>query len=163
MQPHFGEQCEQCHTPAGFGQATLVDFQHPVPLEGKHAGLECTACHAAGKTLEFKCANCHQPPSEPHFGTGCEKCHTPAGFEGATISPELHPIPLIGAHARATCEVCHAEGQRVPEYVCSNCHKPPTGHFSQPCDQCHTPEGWAASAKAKIDAPGIPTYLTGDG
>jgi len=161
MAEHFGDQCEQCHTPAGFGQATLADFQHPVPLEGKHAGLECTACHAAGKTLEFKCANCHQPPSEPHFGTDCEKCHTPAGFEGATMPPELHPIPLVGAHARATCEVCHAEGQRVPQYVCSNCHKPPEGHFSQPCDQCHTPEGWAQSAAAKVNAPKIPHPLEG--
>jgi hypothetical protein len=163
MQPHFGDQCEECHTTAGFDQAILTNFQHPVPLEGKHAGLQCTACHEAGKTLEYKCASCHQPPNQPHFGTNCEQCHTPAGFEQATLPPELHPIPLIGAHARATCEVCHAEGQRIPEYVCSNCHRPPEGHFTQPCDQCHTPEGWVQSAQAKTNAPAIPHSLEGRG
>ena len=130
---------------------------------GREACRDCSARPAtqAGKTLEYKCANCHQPPSEPHFGADCEKCHTPTGFEEATIPPELHPMPLIGAHLRATCEVCHAEGQRVPEYVCSNCHKPPADHFGQPCDQCHTPEGWAESAAAKVNAPEIPHTLEG--
>jgi hypothetical protein len=164
MQPHFGDQCEDCHTPAGFDQATLTNFTHPVTLEGAHATLQCTACHTAGQKLTYRCANCHQPPSEPHFGQDCEKCHTPAGFEQATLPPELHPIPLIGAHARATCGVCHAEGTRVPEYVCSNCHKPPENHFQASCDTCHTPEGWVQSAARIVAlAPQIAHELEGRG
>jgi len=161
---HFGDQCEDCHTPEGFEKATLANFTHPVPLEGAHASLQCTACHTGGLKLTYQCANCHKPRSEPHFGPDCEKCHTPAGFKGATLPPELHPIPLIGAHARATCDVCHAGGQRVPEYVCSNCHKPPENHFPAPCDNCHTPEGWAQSA-ARITqaAPKIPHEIEGRG
>jgi hypothetical protein len=159
---HFGDQCEDCHTPAGFEQATLADFQHPIPLEGAHAGLDCIACHSGGEELTYECANCHEPPSEPHFGQDCEQCHTPTGFAGATISPEQHPIPLVGAHTRAQCTLCHPAGQPTPEYVCSNCHKPPADHFPQPCDTCHTPEGWSKSAGGTVGAaPEIPHDLTG--
>jgi hypothetical protein len=162
MEPHFGENCEECHTPAGFELAELADFKHPVPLEGAHETLDCRACHTTGKSLTYKCANCHQPPSETHFGPDCEDCHTPTRFEDATIPPELHPVPLIGAHQRATCDVCHAEGQRVPEYVCSNCHRPPENHLEGACDTCHTPEGWAESAASLVaQAPQIPHPLDG--
>lgn len=162
MQPHFGEVCEDCHTTAGWEQADLGDFQHPVALEGNHADLDCSSCHTAGETLAYKCSNCHLPPSEPHFGPGCETCHTPEGFEGAILPPELHPVPLVGAHQRATCDVCHAEGQRVPEYVCSNCHRPPANHLEQACDTCHTPEGWVESVASLVAKfPQIPHDLEG--
>ncbi len=152
MQPHFGEVCEDCHTPEGFELADVSGFEHPVALEGAHTDLDCSACHTAGESLAYTCANCHQPPSASHFGETCEDCHTPAGFAGATLPPELHPVPLIGAHLRATCSVCHAEGQRVPEYVCSNCHQPPQDHLEGTCDTCHTPEGWPESAAVLIVA-----------
>ncbi len=162
MEPHFGTVCEDCHTPAGWEQADLGDFQHPVALEGAHAALACSSCHTAGEELTYECANCHEPPSESHFGTNCEECHTPAGFEDATLPPELHPVPLIGAHQRATCDVCHAEGQRVPEYICSNCHKPPENHLPGKCDVCHTPEGFAESAAFIVNvAPSIEHGLDG--
>lgn len=163
MQPHFGDACEDCHTPDGFELADLGSFEHPAPLEGAHQNLTCTDCHTAGQSLTYQCANCHQPPSEPHFGPACEDCHTPASFEGAIIPPELHPLPLIGAHLRATCSVCHAEGQRAPEYVCSNCHQPPANHLPGACDTCHTPEGWVESASSTVVAvsPQIPHTLDG--
>jgi len=161
---HFGDDCERCHAPAGFGQATMADFQHPVALEGKHASLECNACHAEGKDLTYKCSECHEPPSKTHFGPECETCHTPEGFQGAVLPPGLHPVPLVGAHQRATCDVCHADGQRVPDYVCSNCHRAPADHFVQSCDTCHTPEGWAQSASGLVQAsPEIPHPLEGMG
>lgn len=160
MQPHFGEVCEDCHTTEGWQQADLGDFQHPIPLEEGHADLACSACHTAGVDLTYRCADCHEPPREPHFGPNCELCHDTAGFEGATLPEEMHPVPLTGAHARATCNVCHAEGQRVPEYVCSNCHRPPQNHPTESCDLCHTPEGWAQSAASLVaSAPVIPHRL----
>jgi hypothetical protein len=162
MEPHFGDVCSDCHTPFGWDQADLGDFQHPIALEGAHANLDCVACHTAGQELTYECANCHQPPSDTHFNDNCEQCHTPTSFADATMPPELHPIPLVGAHQRATCDVCHAEGQRVPEYVCSNCHRPPENHFTESCDTCHTPEGWAESAAALVSgAPQIPHDLDG--
>ncbi len=145
-QPHFGDRCEECHTPAGFEQVVLTSFVHPVPLEGAHASINCTACHTGSQKPVYECASCHQPPSTPHFGPNCGECHTPAGFKGATLPPELHPVPLVGAHLQATCSTCHAEGRPTPEYVCSNCHTPPAQHLEGRCDICHTPDGWVESA-----------------
>jgi hypothetical protein len=71
----------------------------------------------------------------------------------------MHPIPLVGAHLRATCSVCHADGLRVPEYLCENCHQPPDDHYSEEnCEECHTPEGWIASAAASMgdEIPDLP-------
>lgn len=162
MEPHFGQVCEDCHTPAGFEGVDLGDFEHPVALEGTHASLECTACHTAGEELTYDCAACHEPPGETHFGPNCEECHTPTDFGEATLPPELHPVPLVGAHQRATCDVCHAEGQRVPEYTCTNCHKPPENHLPGTCDTCHSPEGWAQSVSAFVSlVTEIPHPLAG--
>jgi hypothetical protein len=161
--PHFGQVCEDCHTPLGWGEADLGDFRHPIPLEGAHAAVACSGCHTAGEKLTYKCADCHQPPSEPHFGPDCEQCHTPTDFREATLPPELHPVPLIGAHQRATCDVCHAAGQRVPEYVCSNCHRPPANHLPGACETCHTPEGWAESAAFLTSSASEITHVLGGG
>jgi len=152
MATHFGEDCATCHTPAGFGSAELAGFVHPVALEGTHATLECVDCHAAGKDLEFNCANCHEPPTARHFGPDCATCHEQTGFEGATIDPELHPVPLVGGHLRATCDVCHADGQRIPAYICSECHRPPAQHLEGACDQCHDPSGWKESVSQLVAA-----------
>jgi len=173
--------CTECHGPNTFGadDSTFcahsachgqawpeVDlnaaFPHPIALEGKHAEVWCHNCHNGVKQPAYECANCHQPSMEPHFGEVCEDCHTPIGFKGATLPPELHPVPLIGAHLYATCDVCHAEGQRVPEYVCSNCHQPPKNHLEGTCDTCHTPEGWVESAASFVaQSPQIPHALDG--
>jgi len=163
MASHFGEVCEDCHTTDGFEQAGMVhDFEHPVPLEGAHATLDCMACHAEGQDLEYECATCHRPSSEPHFGPTCQDCHTATSFQDATLPPELHPIPLVGAHLRATCNICHADGERAPEYVCTNCHQPPENHLEGTCDTCHTPEGWADSANSlSAQSPEISHGLDG--
>jgi hypothetical protein len=163
MEPHFGGTCEDCHTPSGFEQADMVaGFEHPVLLEGPHATLDCIACHTAGQSLVYECATCHQPPGESHFGPDCSNCHTPTSFKGAILPPELHPVPLVGAHQRATCDICHAEGTRVPEYVCSNCHRPPENHLEGACDTCHTPEGWGESVTSLVaQAPQIPHTMDG--
>jgi hypothetical protein len=163
MASHFGQDCEDCHTPDGFEQADMVaGFEHPVTLEGPHATLDCIACHSAGQSLVYECAACHQSPGESHFGPDCDDCHALTGFKGATLPPELHPVELIGAHQRATCDVCHAEGMRVPEYVCSNCHRPPEDHLEEACDICHTPEGWIDSAASLLASSSqIPHTLDG--
>jgi hypothetical protein len=151
MASHFGEVCEDCHTTDGFEQAEMVaSFVHPVQLEGAHATLVCIVCHTIGERLTYECNTCHRPPSESHFGPACNDCHTTDSFEGATIPPELHPIPLVGGHLRATCNVCH-DGE-TPEYVCSNCHQSPENHLPGTCDTCHNPEGWADSAATLVGA-----------
>ncbi len=126
---HFGDDCERCHTPAGFDQATMADFPAPgcPGRQACHTRVHRLPCRRQGADLQV--LRVSRAPRQTHFGPECETCHTPEGFQGAVLPPELHPVPLVGAHQRATCDVCHAEGQRVPEYVCSNCHKPPENHF----------------------------------
>ncbi len=161
-QPHFGENCEGCHTPMGWEEAELGEFVHPIELEGAHAEASCTSCHAEQVVgLEYVCADCHEPP-DPHFGPSCEDCHTPTTFADATLPPELHPVPLEGAHAQASCESCHAEGQADLGFVCSNCHEPPPNHIEGACNVCHTPEGWAESASFLVElAPVVPHDVEG--
>ena len=145
--PHFGDECEGCHTPLGWDQVELGEFQHPIVLEGAHAEASCIACHSeqvAG--LEYVCANCHQPPTDPHYGPSCEDCHTPTSFSDVSLPSELHPVPLEGAHAEADCESCHAGVEGDLEYICANCHEPPENHLPGGCDICHSPEGFVESA-----------------
>jgi hypothetical protein len=162
-EPHFGQVCEDCHTPAGFEGADLGDFEHPMPLENAHASADCSDCHAEGKQLTSDCSGCHQPPGD-HYGPNCADCHTPTRFKDARLPAELHPIELVGAHLTASCEGCHAEGQEIPEYVCRNCHQRPENHLPGECDVCHTPEGFAPSASFLVEAaPGIEHEVEGRG
>lgn len=160
---HFGETCKDCHTPAGFSPANMSDFEHPFALIGNHADLGCTECHAGGTTeLVYECSACHQPPSQPHFGTTCEDCHTPEGFDAADMSGFEHPFALIGNHADLGCAECHASGTDGLVYDCAACHQAPEGHFAAGCGSCHTPEGFEESAESLMDeAPEIPHGLDG--
>jgi hypothetical protein len=151
-----------CHGRAWPSVDLDAAFPHPIELEGKHAEAWCYDCHAGVAKPDFECANCHEPPGETHFGDLCEDCHTPAGFEGAVLPPELHPVELTGAHLSASCDACHLEGQPSPEYVCGDCHEAPENHLEGTCDTCHTPEGWAESAATiTSSAPRITHELEG--
>jgi hypothetical protein len=160
-EPHFGTNCEECHTPAGWEGADWGDFLHPLPLEGAHASVDCRDCHVEGQELTSDCSGCHQPPSLPHYGEDCAVCHTPTSFEDVSMPAEAHPIELVGAHLTADCEACHT-GDETPEYVCSNCHERPENHLPGECDVCHTPVGFAESASFLVDlAPRIPHDVEG--
>ena len=161
--PHFGEECEGCHTPFGWDQVDLGEFQHPIALEGAHAEASCIDCHAEQvEGLEYVCANCHEPPSDTHFGPSCEDCHTPTSFSDATLPPELHPVPLEGAHAEADCESCHTDPEADLDYICADCHEPPENHLEGSCDTCHSPEGFVGSASFIVGlAPEIPHDIEG--
>jgi hypothetical protein len=152
-QPHFGEQCELCHTPDGFETPDLSAMQHPVLLEGQHATLDCMACHSAGSDLIFECASCHEPPSEPHFGEQCEVCHTPEGFEAPDASSVQHPVPLEGKHATLDCMACHSAGFDLT-FDCAFCHEPPSQpHFGKDCAACHTPDGFQTPDLSAFEHP----------
>jgi hypothetical protein len=158
---HFGDQCEDCHTPAGFEGADMGDFQHPVALEGAHASADCADCHVEGQELTADCSGCHEPPPD-HFGPDCEECHTPTSFKEASLPAEMHPVELVGAHQTASCDDCHIEGQETPAYVCSDCHEPPEDHLAGACDACHAPTGFEESAAEIVAlAPEISHELEG--
>jgi hypothetical protein len=74
--------CERCHTPANW---RAEGFNHAAfPLQGGHAGLNCTQCHANGlfAGLNPACVACHLNDyvSAPNhvannFSTDCILCH----------------------------------------------------------------------------------------
>ena len=163
-EPHFGDICQDCHTPEGFQNVDMGAFEHPVALEGAHADLACSSCHASGQELVYDCAACHKPPSEPHFGAVCQDCHTPEGFKDVDVDTAAvdHPVDLEGAHAELACSNCHT-GDQPLTYECAECHEPPSEpHLGPACDSCHSPESWAESAESIVTlAPEIPHELEG--
>jgi hypothetical protein len=133
-EPHFGDACQDCHTPDGFGDADVGTVDHPVALEGAHAELACSDCHTDNQPLTYECAECHEPPGEPHFGDACQDCHSPEGWSESAesivaLAPEI-PHELEG---RDDCLLCHdPEGQMLPapsdhaglaNEQCALCHK----------------------------------------
>jgi hypothetical protein len=88
-----GGACQRCHNPNGW---KLWRFNHDretkFPLTGKHAGLQCHACHtvknAVKVTAPTTCYGCHSA-DDAHlgaFGQSCEKCHVTTSFR-AGLSP----------------------------------------------------------------------------
>lgn len=82
--------CERCHTPASWDN---LGFNHTVfPLEGGHAGLDCTQCHVGGRVFPTPndCFFCHRQDYinaddhvEENFSTNCTECHDIFSWEGA--------------------------------------------------------------------------------
>ena len=156
---HYGDDCARCHTPDGFKGATLPREAHPVKLTGGHAAAACARCHDPGQPKPaYVCKNCHPPPNPPHHGDDCAQCHTPDGFKGATLPAALHPIKLIGVHAKTACDRCHVQGQPKLAYVCRNCHPPPEAHFGDDCRKCH---GTTRFKGATLPPEQHPVKLTG--
>jgi hypothetical protein len=138
-------ECTECHRSTDDWHVVQMTA-HPVDLAGGHAQTECAGCHPdAGfdRVLGTKCADCHEPPNETHYGPACQDCHTLASFQGARL-PD-HPVTLVGYHKTAPCAGCHIDGQPAPEYSCECCHDRPENHLTGACALCHTPEGWAQS------------------
>ena len=63
--------CNRCHDPINWSPRKFNHSETGFPLEGKHAEIECVACHKTtykenGKTLvnykieKFECIDCHQ-------------------------------------------------------------------------------------------------------
>jgi hypothetical protein len=159
--PHFGPNCEDCHTPEGFEGADWGDFQHPMPLENAHANADCADCHVEGREFTGQCSDCHTPP-DSHYGPDCADCHTPTDFGAAVLPTEMHPVELVGKHQTASCEGCHGEERTLDPFVCSNCHERPENHLPGECDICHTPVGFAQSASFIVGlAPEVEHELAG--
>ena len=138
-------ECSACHQSTDNWKVVEM-ASHPLELVGGHAQTGCSGCHPAAdfdQEVSTRCADCHEPPDDAHYGPDCQDCHTPVDFQSARL-PD-HPITLEGSHRTAPCAGCHTDGQTSPEYVCENCHDRPENHLPGNCSLCHTPEGWAQS------------------
>jgi hypothetical protein len=88
----LGTACETCHNPNGWA---LWRFDHDqetrFALVGKHAGLECSACHTtpmnARNGTSTECVACHTADDvhKGEFGRRCEGCHSAAAWKPTTF------------------------------------------------------------------------------
>lgn len=119
--------CERCHDTASF-RALPHGFDHAAfagyPLTGKHAQLDCAACHerlpsqdASGRTVSRakgrECADCHRDPHQKQFErlgtTDCARCHkSTTAFATLSFRHNLDSrFPLGEQHAKVACALCH--------------------------------------------------------
>lgn len=115
--PSFGDR-------AGFDHTAFTAF----PLEGKHAKVECGACHkqkTPSGTRTYlaaptSCAGCHDNPHGP-IGEPlkrCERCHDERSWKMRAKADFDHlrdtRYPLEKKHQSVECGKCHGPGARPP-------------------------------------------------
>lgn len=151
----LGEQCADCHDPekGPFAKARGMSFPHHTtgfPLERRHAGVRCGACHpASGPPPSQRCASCHADPHRGQLGQGCEDCHVPDRWRVTRFDHDRTGWPLQGRHFTTPCMTCHTAQRWVGLTTeCWDCHTQdaargraaipalhPVGRID--CDECH--------------------------
>jgi hypothetical protein len=137
--------CEQCHHEHQGRDFAIVDwgeggqrkFDHArigYPLRGKHAPVECAACHDSRRVADqalrelvgkgrktllgapVACSACHFDEHRGQMGQDCKKCHNEQGWKPAPgFDHGKTAYPLRGKHARVACDKCHAKAaEAVP-------------------------------------------------
>jgi Cytochrome c7 and related cytochrome c len=148
----FGTSCNECHSSETWKGAK---FDHTkktrFALTGAHAKAICSDCHGANvsKKISMACFDCHaaQDVHKAQLGAVCSNCHTTTSWrKDVKFDHDLTSYPLIGLHAAAPCESCHAtKAYKGVVTTCINCHaKDDThlGRFTTRCESCHSPSGW---------------------
>ncbi len=170
--PASERECENCHHEHQGRDFSLVDwgaggerrFDHGktgYPLRGKHAKIECAACHeprrmvgapareVAGKGrktflgLPLACADCHFDEHRGQASRDCQRCHDERAWKPAPgFDHRKTAYPLEGLHARVACAKCHqsetdAAGKRAfPAAVSERFIRfKPVAHAA--CTDCH--------------------------
>jgi hypothetical protein len=165
-------KCDTCH-PAAKAWAPEITFDHNkdqntrFDLTGKHARVECRACHRGKNAADFErfdpktigCMGCHQHKTA-HNGefkdSQCLGCHEMAGVKkiteesvGVYHGPESR-FPLVQKHAGVACEKCHLNDvyKNTPVECGARCHedKLHQGTLGDYCRRCHSGGLWEAVA-----------------
>ena len=155
----FGKDCGVCHQTSGWKPSTFNHGLLQFKLEGKHAQVKCTDCHANNvfKGTPTNCYACHQKNDhhDGKFGQDCSVCHSTQGWKPATFDHNASAFKLTGGHASVACEKCHVNNVfKGTSQVCSSCHADPafhTGLFKgMACSNCHNTATWS---QAKFNLP----------
>jgi hypothetical protein len=149
----LGPACDRCHSSTSWAPAA---FDHArdahLALEGRHATLDCHACHTASvakQKLSHECQSCHRA-DDVHvgqLGAACDQCHgLQAWTTGVEFDHDFTQFPLVGLHVAVPCVQCHATREfRGTATDCYACHKRDDQHkgsLGRQCADCHTPNGW---------------------
>lgn len=179
------DDCATCHVTTQFADVIPASFDHSAwtsfDLDGAHAEASCEACHERSATPDAfgrrfgrvadlfgspvtDCATCH---ANVHVGamtarsTNCAECHDTQHFSAVDRLAFDHAattdFALIGAHARAGCEECHAprpspDVNRRAFGLVSETFERPLGN----CASCHDDVH-----KGRFDRVGMPRVVAG--
>ncbi|MBK7538559.1 MAG: hypothetical protein IPI49_24955 [Myxococcales bacterium] len=156
--PHQGRHdgtCAECHTATAWQDTRALD-QHRrtrMPLTGRHATLDCVACHRRSDERRFlglpsDCFSCHRDDyrraASPHrhdgtegpapFARQCSTCHSTAAWSPAFVDPTL-----ISRDQASTSHdgvfVLSTGSHRSAD--CASCHIDPRRTQRVRCDTCH--------------------------
>jgi hypothetical protein len=174
--------CLECHArthfaPHGFDQGRHARTR--LPLDGRHAELECAACHrdpAEGAARAFtgtshRCEQCHDDAHDGAFAAHdgelaaaprgrCAVCHGTRAFAQVDHAAFAHErwtgFAVDGAHAQIECTDCHARAATADAAGRRFGRVPPHGPGVAECTTCH-PDPHAGS----FDAAGAPATIDG--
>jgi hypothetical protein len=157
--PHRGRNdgtCAECHRATAWSDTGALE-QHRrtrMPLTGRHAMIDCTACHKrsgerASSDVPADCYACHR--TEYHtitvhpvhdgsaggapFSRDCGQCHRTSGWTPAIANPNA----LVATAARTADHdarfVLTTGSHRAAD--CAACHPDPRRTRLVRCDGCH--------------------------
>ncbi|MEX1023697.1 MAG: hypothetical protein WD226_01350 [Planctomycetota bacterium] len=148
------------------GVERVEDFEHRglgFPLEGRHGGLACEACHPAAHArtlpadglrflgLTGNCAACHEDVHQGRMRRECGDCHS-ADHAFSSVTEYAHADERLnaGAHAALGCTTCHVRGSGYEvEAVWHDADLE-----RRACADCHASEHGAAFLEASAAALG---------
>ena len=156
--PHAGRNdgaCAECHAATAWSDTGALDRHRRtrMPLTGRHAVIDCTACHRrtgerALADVPADCYGCHRTEyhaitlhpvhdgadgSSP-FSRDCGQCHRTSGWSPAIANPAAlgaaaraanHDawFVLARSHQTAACAACHVDRRRAGAVRCDGCHQ----------------------------------------
>ena len=121
----FGLQCESCHTPTTWEEASFDHSLSAFPLDGAHVDVDCQECHAdqVFEGTPHACAACHADPAY-HAGLfadqACQDCHTTSAWRPARYDGP-HTFPMNHGEENNTCADCHQPN--LTTWTCYTCHE----------------------------------------
>lgn len=139
--------CKACHINDSWANVTFDHNSTNWPLEGKHTGVDCRACHFIEisdinaistqkfTNLDTNCASCHENTHGESFAiegvTDCNRCHITSSWLPENFDHNTTNFPLEGKHKDIDCRACHTSsienGQTVilyklNKFECIDCH-----------------------------------------
>jgi hypothetical protein len=165
----LGSECESCHVPSAWRDASFDHDTTEFPLQGVHADTSCASCHSNQTYVDtpMTCISCHKADDvhDGSRGESCGDCHSSSNWNAEFDHLAETGFALEGAHADLACANCHvtSSGQALEALPtdCQGCHSSDDVHLGRhgtQCADCHKQSSWKVSFD-HLDASGF--ALTG--
>ncbi|MDO9152683.1 MAG: cytochrome C [Paludibacter sp.] len=179
-----GKNCSYCHNEHHGRSFKIIrfdknKFNHSktgFTLKGKHAKLQCEACHNQHRItdpnlkkrkttylgLNQDCKSCHDDYHQSKMAAKCSDCHSFDAWKNAkSFDHSKTKFPLRGKHVKIDCIKCHktetVNNKTVQKFTglafanCTACHKDVhKNKFGQDCKSCHTEESFQFNKKMNV-------------